>query len=149
MNQRARWNLDSEEYRCVIPSCRKASGYLCLYGIFELVYILIQPLGKFKVFCILIDALLNEKEDAEIRKLDAETQREQVGALLDAAAVVDTDILLKELSGLGGIKGKGGAVNILFVLRHFCNSCFVRYVDRFYVQIAFVPNPHNLPRLDI
>ncbi len=39
----------------------------------------------------------DEKEDAEIRKLDAETQREQVGALLDAAAVVDTDILLKEL----------------------------------------------------
>lgn len=39
----------------------------------------------------------DEKEDAEIRKLDAETTREQVGALLDAEAVMDADILLKEL----------------------------------------------------
>ncbi len=42
----------------------------------------------------------DEKEDAEIRKLDAETKREQVGALLDAAAVVDADMLLKELCGV-------------------------------------------------
>ena len=39
----------------------------------------------------------DEKEDAEIRKLDAETKREQVGALLDAEAVMDADLLLKEL----------------------------------------------------
>ena len=39
----------------------------------------------------------DEKEDAEIRKLEAETKREQVGALLDAEAVMDADLLLKEL----------------------------------------------------
>lgn len=39
----------------------------------------------------------NEKEDAEIRKLDAETVREQAGALLDAETVLDEDTLLKEL----------------------------------------------------
>ncbi len=48
---------------------------------------------------IIIDPVVptDEKEDAEIRKLDAETQREQVGALLDAEAVIDSDILLREL----------------------------------------------------
>lgn len=39
----------------------------------------------------------DEKEDAEIRKLDAETVREQVGTLLDAEAVMDAGLLLKEL----------------------------------------------------
>lgn len=39
----------------------------------------------------------DEKEDAEIRKLEAETIRERVGALLDAEAVIGTDVLLKEL----------------------------------------------------
>lgn len=39
----------------------------------------------------------DEKEDAEIRKLDAGTVREKVGALLDAEAVIDADLLLKEL----------------------------------------------------
>ena len=48
---------------------------------------------------IIIDPVVptDEKEDAEIRKLDAETVREQVGALLDAEAVMDADMLLKEL----------------------------------------------------
>lgn len=39
----------------------------------------------------------DEKEDAEIRKLDAETKREQVGTLLDAESAMDEDLLLKEL----------------------------------------------------
>lgn len=39
----------------------------------------------------------DEKEDAEIRKLEAETVREQVGALLDTEAIMDAGLLLKEL----------------------------------------------------
>lgn len=39
----------------------------------------------------------DEKEDAEIRKLEAETVRERVGALLDAESVVDPDMLLKKM----------------------------------------------------
>lgn len=42
----------------------------------------------------------DEKEDAEIRKIDAETVREKVGALMDAADILGEDILLKELSGI-------------------------------------------------
>lgn len=42
----------------------------------------------------------DEKEDAEIRKLEAETAREKVGALMDAAELLWEDILLKELSGI-------------------------------------------------
>lgn len=38
----------------------------------------------------------DEKEDAEIRKLEAETDRERVGALLDAADILGEDILLEE-----------------------------------------------------
>ncbi len=39
----------------------------------------------------------DEKEDAEIRKLEAETLRERVGTLLDTAELIDADTLLKEL----------------------------------------------------
>lgn len=45
----------------------------------------------------------DEKEDAEIRKLEAETARERVGALLDAETVIDGGILLKPLCGVLGI----------------------------------------------
>lgn len=42
----------------------------------------------------------DEKEDAEIRKIEAETAREKVGALMDAAELLGEDILLKELGGI-------------------------------------------------
>lgn len=42
----------------------------------------------------------DEKEDAEIRKIEAETVREKVGALMDAADILGEDILFKELSGI-------------------------------------------------
>ncbi len=42
----------------------------------------------------------DEKEDAEIRKIDAETAREKVGALMDAADILGEDILLKELGSI-------------------------------------------------
>lgn len=42
----------------------------------------------------------DEKEDAEIRKLEAETAREKVGALMDAAELLGEDILLKELGSV-------------------------------------------------
>lgn len=42
----------------------------------------------------------DEKEDAEIRKLEAETAREKVGALMDAADILGEDILLKELGSV-------------------------------------------------
>lgn len=40
----------------------------------------------------------DEKEDAEIRKLEAETVREKVGTLLDAADTLGEDILFREVS---------------------------------------------------
>lgn len=40
----------------------------------------------------------DEKEDAEIRKLEAETVREKVGAVLDAADTLGEDILFREVS---------------------------------------------------
>ncbi|MCX4341334.1 MAG: phage portal protein [Lachnospiraceae bacterium] len=48
---------------------------------------------------IVIDPVVptDEKEDAEIRKIDAETVRERVGTLLDAEAIIDGEILLKQL----------------------------------------------------
>lgn len=54
---------------------------------------------------IVIDPVVptDEKEDAEIRKLEAETVRERVGVLLDAVPVIDGDILVKELCGILGI----------------------------------------------
>lgn len=39
----------------------------------------------------------DEKEDAEIRKLETETIRERVGALLDAEEIIGAEALLKEL----------------------------------------------------
>ncbi|MCM1057722.1 MAG: phage portal protein [Firmicutes bacterium] len=45
----------------------------------------------------------DEKEDAEIRKLEAETVRERAGTLLDAAAILGDEILLQELAGLLGL----------------------------------------------
>lgn len=45
----------------------------------------------------------DEKEDAEIRKLEAETIREHVGALLDAEAIIEADVLLKELCNVLGL----------------------------------------------
>lgn len=45
----------------------------------------------------------DEKEDAEIRKLEAETIRERAGVLLDAEAVIGTEVLLKELCNVLGI----------------------------------------------
>ncbi len=54
---------------------------------------------------VVIDPVVptDEKEDAEIRKLEAETIRERVGALLDTASIIDGDILMKELCGVLGI----------------------------------------------
>lgn len=54
---------------------------------------------------IVIDPVVptDEKEDAEIRKLEAETVRERVGTLLDAATVISGDVLLKELCAVLGI----------------------------------------------
>lgn len=46
----------------------------------------------------------DEKEDAEIRKLEAETVREKVGVLLDAADVLGEEILLQELGGILGLQ---------------------------------------------
>ncbi|MCM1304579.1 MAG: phage portal protein [Lachnospiraceae bacterium] len=45
----------------------------------------------------------DEKEDAEIRKLEAGTAREKVGTLLDAADTLGEDILLKEVGGILGL----------------------------------------------
>lgn len=39
----------------------------------------------------------NEKEDAEIEQIKAQTNRENVGAVLDVAAVIDEETLLKEI----------------------------------------------------
>lgn len=46
----------------------------------------------------------NEKEDAEIEKIKAETVREKVGAVLDVAAVIDEETLLKELCSIMELK---------------------------------------------
>ncbi len=45
----------------------------------------------------------DEKEDAEIRKLEAETVREKAGTLLDAAAILGDEILLREFARLLGL----------------------------------------------
>lgn len=42
----------------------------------------------------------DEKENAEIRKLEAETVREKVGTLLDAADILGDEILLQEFAGI-------------------------------------------------
>lgn len=39
----------------------------------------------------------NKKEDAEIEKINAETKQIQIGMVLDVAAVIDTEILIKEI----------------------------------------------------
>lgn len=46
----------------------------------------------------------DEKEDSEIRKLDAETAREKVGTLLDAADILGEEILFRELAGILGLE---------------------------------------------
>lgn len=46
----------------------------------------------------------DEKEDAEIRKLEAETVREKVGTLLDAAGTLGEEILLQEVSRILGLE---------------------------------------------
>lgn len=45
----------------------------------------------------------DEKEDAEIRKLEAETVREKAGTLLDAAEILGEDILFQELGRVLGL----------------------------------------------
>lgn len=39
----------------------------------------------------------NKEEDAEIEKINAETKQIQIGMVLDVAAVIDTEILIKEI----------------------------------------------------